>query len=151
ANGVKPTRSANRTVTTRRSATRAGAAAAGTVAADPDDVDDEADVAGPRAVPTGAPQSAQKRASGSSGLPQLAHTRPRRIPHWMQNFAPGLFCAPQLEQTIRSQPPCAPTVAQPAAPRSRRCVPAGLRLGDRSGIIAIVRSSGNPPPPRETI
>src|SRR6185436_5240779 len=84
---VNPTRSANSTLTTRRSVVRAGAAA-------------RAAGAGSAGAPSGAaslvPQFAQKVAPGTIVAPQLG--QPMRLPQRTQNFASAGFSAEQFEQ-----------------------------------------------------
>src|SRR5439155_27106019 len=101
AKGVKRTRSAKRTVTSRRSAsgsavaarTRAPAMAGATVA-----------VEVPATAPLAAapsrvePHSLQKRAPGWLGVPQFGQTAASRSPQLLQNLLPAGFSVPQLGQ-----------------------------------------------------
>src|SRR3954470_15175259 len=92
AKGVKPTRSANKTLTRRRSATvsfrapgafgATGAAAAGAA----------------ERVPSGVAHSEQNFAFGRLTNPQLGHPDTSGDAHSMQNFAPGMFWVPQAPQ-----------------------------------------------------
>ena len=82
---MKPTRSANRTETSRRSATAAelatGACAAG------------------RAVgSSGVAHSEQNFAPGRFALPQVGQDAGRGVAHSAQNLEPGRFSVPQFEQ-----------------------------------------------------
>ena len=79
--GVNPTRSANSTVTSRRSA----AGASRTVAA---------------AAPSRRlPHSPQKLTSGSLAAPQAGQLRASGVPQLPQNFRPAAFSAPQFAQS----------------------------------------------------
>ena len=78
---VNPTRSANRTVTKRRSDEGAAAAVR----------------AGGPSSP--APHSSQNSASGGTGWP-LGQTRDRGEPHWRQNLALARLPAPQTAQVM---------------------------------------------------
>ncbi len=75
---VKPTRSANSTLTSRRSACGEGSA--------PD--------AGTGVVST-APHSPQNFAPAVFGVPQAAHGRANDAPHSPQNLRPASFSSPQ--------------------------------------------------------
>jgi hypothetical protein len=81
---VKPTRSANNTDTTRRSAIGAGAAAGG--------------ARGSERVPASsrAPQLPQNLCPGGFGVAQEEHTSARALPQLPQNFCPAGFSARQL-------------------------------------------------------
>ena len=96
---VNPTRSANSTVTSRRSAIGASyateAAEAGLM------------TAAPGVAPTSAvPHSPQNRALGWLAAPQLAQTAASFVPHSPQNLRPASFADPQLGQftRVRSSP-----------------------------------------------
>ena len=52
------------------------------------------------AAANGLPQLAQKRSSGSAGVPQEAQDRLSLAPHSVQNLASARFSRPQLEQSI---------------------------------------------------
>src|SRR3954447_15252921 len=82
---VKPTRSANRTETRRRSATGTSVLAgfAVVVAA---------------AAPSCVPQSPQKRWPGGLTAPQLGHAASSEVPQLPQNRLPVGFSVPQLGQ-----------------------------------------------------
>ncbi len=95
---MNPTRSANSTVTRRRSAIRAGpGAGAGrpALAVPSGEVGATAGVA-----PSEVPHSPQKRAVGGFAVPQLGQTAASRVPHSPQNFRPSSFGEPQLGQVI---------------------------------------------------
>ena len=81
---MKPTRSAKRTETSRRSTATAGAAAA---------VEASSRV----------PHSPQNFCPGAFAAPHAEQTAARAVPHSPQNFWPGAFSAPQWEQTVSSQ------------------------------------------------
>src|SRR6478672_340564 len=92
ANGVKPTRSAKRTVTSLRSgdaaAARIGVVAFSSVAA---------------GAPKAKPQLPQKRSFGSLVVPQLGQAAASPLPHSEQKRRPGRFSVPQLLQITREQ------------------------------------------------
>src|SRR3954462_11971519 len=138
ANGVKPTRSAKRTLTTRRSALSApvGGWAVGATGRG------RAPLAAAGAGPASAkPHSAQNFAPGTYGVEQLGQVDASAVPHSAQNFAVAALAVPQLEQfnvgetlwdrtalsiaravaTLDSGPRCgrAPLVAQGPAVRVR--------------------------------
>ena len=77
---MKPTRSAKRTETRRRSATGVSAAAAGGVAVVP---------AGRPGAWAGVPHSGQNLALGLNAAPHDEHAASMRVPHSGQNFWPG--------------------------------------------------------------
>ena len=79
---MKPTRSAKRTETSRRSA--AGAAGSR--------------VAGARRLDSAVPHSPQNRCPGGLAAPQDEQTAASAFPHSPQNFCPAGFSAPQLVQ-----------------------------------------------------
>src|SRR5437764_458016 len=112
---VKPTRSAKRTLTSRRSAT----GVAGPAAAEPfvgragapvvvaGCAPGPADVVGAAAAGAPAspvPHSPQKRAVGAFAVPQFGHTLASRAPHSPQNFRPASFAVPQFAQLITIPP-----------------------------------------------
>ena len=80
---MKPTRSTNRTETSRRSATGGGATGAATGAA---------------GWPSGVPHSPQNRWPGGFEAPQDAHPAASALPQLPQNFWPAGFSVPQVEQ-----------------------------------------------------
>src|SRR5919201_798603 len=88
---VKPTRSAKRTETRRRSA--AGACRGGGVLG--------VAAAAVRAVP----HSAQKRCPSAYGAPHDGHASASGAPHSTQNFAVATLSVPQLGQVIASNIP----------------------------------------------
>ena len=87
---VKPTRSAKRIVTSRRSATGAELVGPGRTV-----------VAGEDVAPAtrGFAHSPQNFAVGRLAVPQAGHTCVSRAAHSMQNLVPAGFSVPQLEQT----------------------------------------------------
>ena len=85
---VKPDRSANSTVTVRRSS--AAGAAGGAAGRDATDVGGGA----PGAPATAFPQPMQKRAVAGTGSPHAAHTAGMAVPQPMQNRAPLGFSVP---------------------------------------------------------
>src|SRR5262245_63778098 len=87
---VNPTRSANSTVTRRRSAT--GASAGGVTPAEGGTLDDAGDPA------SCDPHSPQNRAVGGFDVPQLGHATASRAPHSPQNLRPASLGVPQLAQ-----------------------------------------------------
>ena len=97
ANGVKPTRSANSTVTSFRSdpGSLAGATIVGRIAGiiccDPRGASDVA-------------HSRQNLAPGLFNVPQLGQPEASGDAHSSQNFAPWMFCVPQLGQTNPKTP-----------------------------------------------
>src|SRR6185503_1084380 len=105
ANGVKPTRSANRTLTRRRSAT----------GLDPSGLDGDGltptggSVADARAAGdaartpacSGVAHSEQNLAVGGLTVPQVGQAEANPDPHSVQNFAPGRFSVPQTGQFMR--------------------------------------------------
>ena len=100
ANGVNPTRSANRTETSRISATGASAGAA--AADSPFDAPGPATTAVPGAPGAApwrpVPHSLQNRAVGAFVVPQLGHVPDSFIAQPLQNLAPLGFSVPQFEQ-----------------------------------------------------
>src|SRR3990170_3170590 len=88
---VKPTRSAKRTLTNRRSAVGAAADGAAATALTGAALSDASRVD---------PHSPQNRAPGVLGVPQVGQPAIRRVPHWRQNLRPASFAAPQLPQFI---------------------------------------------------
>ena len=126
AKGVKPTRSANRTVTSRRSATGADVAnAAGSEGRD-----------GAPSEPAWSPlnrcrNSTTELGSGpESAAPQVGQPEASAVPHSRQNFRPGLLAAPQFAQ-----------VTPFFLPASR------LRVSDAT-VRFIGNSPGGYPPPK---
>jgi len=91
---VNPTRSANRTDTRRRSAIAGSRATARR--------DAGADVGPP---PRGVPHSPQNRSSTSFAAPQFGQASASAFPQAEQNFRPGRFSVPQLEQITRFRSP----------------------------------------------
>ena len=85
---VKPTRSAKRTETRRRSA--AGALAAGAAAA------------GAVVAPSAVPHSPQNFTDGAFGVPHDGHVCASVVPHSPQNFRPASFAEPHAGQEIVS-------------------------------------------------
>src|SRR3954453_17936213 len=95
-NGVKPTRSANRSETMRRSETgTASAGAAASAAATGGELATSAAVA---AAPSDAPHSLQNFPEPAAA-PHCGHVAAMDAPHSEQNFAPARLAAPQLRQT----------------------------------------------------
>src|ERR1700694_3113952 len=88
----KPTRSANRTDTSRRCAD----AGSGTCCAEP--WAERAGCGAQPGWPTCVPHSSQNLASGRSGVEQLAQVRAKAAPHSEQNLLPARLSAPQLGQ-----------------------------------------------------
>src|ERR671930_1114507 len=86
---VKPTRSANRTETSRRSAT--GAIGAGGSPAGATSTASRA---------SGEPHSPQNLAPGEFATPQDGQATASGLPHSAQNFRPGSFSVAQLGQSI---------------------------------------------------
>src|SRR5919109_4779205 len=86
---VKPTRSANRTETSRRSATGAvwAAPAAAGVAAGP-------------AAASGEPHSPQNFCPGGFAAPHEEQVAASAVPHSPQNFCVAGFSAPQFEHVV---------------------------------------------------
>src|SRR5437764_7663818 len=118
---VDPTRSANITVSWRRSATGAvdgGGATCGMSV---------------EVAPNGAPQSPQKRFPGGFSLPHALHRQASGEPQSPQNFLPCATIAPQPEQIIRY--PSGQTAPSPDT--ARRCcrVPPGSRRWSRQLIV----------------
>src|SRR5439155_23402931 len=89
---VNPTRSANSTETSRRSAAGAGAGSAGLVAW----------AVAPVPPPfSPEPHSPQNLAAGGLAEPQAGHARARRFPHSKQNLRPASFSLPHtLQRTL---------------------------------------------------
>src|SRR5437660_2828512 len=79
---VNPTRSANRTLTSRRSVAAAMGLGAATAGRD-------------SGAPRDAPHSPQKSNWGSLAAPQEGHSFASAPPHLPQNFRPGAFSVPQ--------------------------------------------------------
>src|SRR5438067_11825488 len=84
---VKPTRSANRTETSRRSVAGMTISPASTASA------------------RGAPHSPQNLSPGWFAAAQEGHEIARPAAHWAQNLRPGRFSAPHREQTNMATPP----------------------------------------------
>jgi hypothetical protein len=95
---VNPTRSANSTEQTRRSATGAARVAA---AADGDEA---------TAPSAGAPQALQNRCPAARLAPHAAHDTDSGVPHPPQNRLPGGFCAPQAAHAMSTPGLCADKV-----------------------------------------
>jgi acyl-CoA thioesterase FadM len=89
---VKPTRSANRTLTWRSSDV---GAAEGALAARGGSGDAATGVESP---PRAVPHSPQKRTVDGFGAPHAGHEAARRPPHWPQNFRFASFSVPQFAQ-----------------------------------------------------
>ncbi len=90
---VKPTRSAKRTETRRRSVVG--------LALEPAPADGDAlGVAAASASPSALPHSPQNLAPGVFAEPQVEQLTARRWPQFRQNFLPGSFSAAQLVQVI---------------------------------------------------
>jgi hypothetical protein len=84
---VKPTRSANRTETRRRSADGVGAAAGVAIAV------------GWATGLRGVPHSPQNLSRGAFGVPQFGQGLAKGLPHSPQNFRSGSFSVPHCGQT----------------------------------------------------
>jgi len=136
---VKPTRSANRTLTIFSSAARLLSAGLGTDGADAADEGGTdgggaADVGAGSAAPAAIadPHSPQKRTLVGFGAPQLAHTSASLSPHSPQNFRSAAFSLPQLEQSMsphravrltRTSVAATPPDSRPVAARRARLMP----------------------------
>ena len=117
---VNPERSANRTVTVRRSSASGGAAPARALCA-----------AGSPAPPSAAPQPPQKFAPAGACVPHAEQALTSGEPQDMQNDAPAGFGAAQAPQTIWSP-------IKEIVPGMRRALPARARPRGAQ------RSSGTP-------
>src|SRR3990172_4811967 len=95
ANGVKPTRAANRTETTRRSATAGAFRPAPVLAGDAVATAAPSNVDGPV---NGVAHWKQNLAPGGLVVPQDGQPAIIAVPHSMQNFASGRFSVAQFEQ-----------------------------------------------------
>ena len=103
---VNPTRSVNRTDTSRRSATSAGV---------PVDAELERAAGGAGTTPAtrGVPHSPQNRIVGALAVPHDGHAKLSWAPHPPQNLRPGSFSVPQLVQVMAASPsPLSRTLAQ---------------------------------------
>ena len=130
---VKPTRSANRTDTSRRSAT-------GTKAGPPGRAPTRG--SGPTDPPTsaavnGVAHSPQNLAVGGFGVPQFGHAVTRRAAHSTQNLRPTSLSVPQFAQITWS----------PSASSERSARPA-RRRGDPLGALWPTRTTYRTSRPR---
>ena len=89
---MKPTRSANSTDTSRRSATAIpiGATVAPGTGCD--------------SAGSSEPQFAQKWAPGRLAWPHTGHPAASRVPHWMQKLAPAWLAVPHVSQINVAEP-----------------------------------------------
>src|SRR3990172_9955592 len=150
---VKPTRSANSTETSRRSATGPGAASAtGRATTELGLVE-----LGTRGVP----HSPQNFTFGGLGVPQLEQASANEAPHSPQNLRPSSFSVPHAEQRIDPSLPAAGRGYSDGAERSPARVsslPSDRKASDadrgprevraRTPGHADPRSPQPPPPPR---
>ena len=93
---MKPTRSANRIETSRRSADVADATDVTPIAATAGTASSLEAVEAP--APSGDAHSPQNESPGSYDAPQDGQVSARGAAHRTQNFRPGLLSAPQFEQ-----------------------------------------------------
>ena len=98
---VKPTRSANRIETRRRSVTAGSAAGLLPCAADRAGVAMAPAAAVPTPPTAGVPHSEQNLAPGRLTAPQAGQLVAKRVPHSEQNLAPTALEVPQLGQVTR--------------------------------------------------
>src|SRR3954465_8383565 len=112
--GVKPTRSAKSTETSRRSGLASGAGGAGSAARGAGAVGTPASIR--------SPHSPQKANWGSLGVPHDGQARESRVPHDPQNLRPAGLSVPHAEQRMpptpsrrfnRSRGPYAPRMVVP--------------------------------------
>ena len=137
ASGVDPTRSANSTVTRRRSVPWSGATGCPVPGCCAPEV-----VPGRSCSASGRPHSPQNLSSGAFAVPQAGQVSASRWPHSLQNLRPGSLVVPQTAQSIEflSDPPNVATSPQP----SGHLHPLGVNGGRRLSLAGCRRCLQGP-------